>query len=135
LRNLDDDEQDALILHELHHASNHSRLLGLLNAISTVTLCGRGLLTILLDPRQAEFDADQAAVRGLQALGRAGEETVSSMIGKLAALHLTNQTSAHRAAPSSARLVAELFFGDVSTWYRHPSMDERLAALGSPCRR
>jgi Zn-dependent protease with chaperone function len=135
LRFLDHDEQDALILHELHHARHHSGLLAVLETISLVTLCGRGITTILLDPRQAEFDADQAAVRGLDRLGIAGEETVSAMIGKLAAMRFTNNTTTAPRKPGGIRLVADLFFGDGSSWYCHPSMDERLTALGTPCPR
>jgi Zn-dependent protease with chaperone function len=133
---LDDEERDALILHELHHVRQHTGPLGLLLALSTFTQGARGVLTILLDPRQAEYDADDSAVQVLNRRDDAGQSTVSRMLSKLDAVHFktrlrttTGGTPVATVTPSGWRFLADLLFGDGDSWYQHPTMTERLQAI------
>lgn len=137
LAELDNHERDALLLHELYHVRKHSTLLGILEAVSVITLCGPGILTILVDPRQSELDADQAAITGLKKL-RLPTAVLGTLISKAAGretrrrFETTNHPGTHN-VPSGAQLVSEMFFGDGASWYRHPTMTERLEAIGSTC--
>ncbi len=58
------DQQLTLILaHELAHATVHVRKLWFLQLVSRITFLGAGYLTLLLDYRKMELEADEYAVR------------------------------------------------------------------------
>ena len=120
-------EIEALLLHELWHIQEHARLLCILDLLGTITFCGRGLLGIIINPRDYEFAADQAAAAELNRLhhDHNGYEIVASMISTAS----RQDTTGKKKKPSSIGLLAHLFFGNGAQWYQHPTVEERRRAL------
>lgn len=125
------DQRDALILHELAHLKLHSRSLAFLELLASFTLCGHGVISMLIDSRQLEFEADQAAAEALCSSGLPGYALMQRVIVRRA-------KPRHGVGPERQRWPLEaLFFGDTALWYRHPSLVERTRALERevPCPR
>jgi Zn-dependent protease with chaperone function len=135
---LNEQEQEALILHELAHVKRHAPRLTLLRLLGSLTLCGEGLLSVLIRTKDYEFEADKIAAN---TLGDDGPDIVKRMLFKLDA-HTAQQQFANAKTPpptTGARELAELWdelctlarlvFGGGGLWYQHPTLLERLAAL------
>jgi Zn-dependent protease with chaperone function len=128
---LTEEERNALLAHELAHLKRDSLTFAVLELLSAMTLCGQGLLSMLVDPIQREYDADSDAA---QSLGPDGARIMQSMLGGLAGTRMTAQPATLAPGPPSrSRLVLELFCGDGGLWYRHPTSLDRAKALTARC--
>lgn len=61
--NLEEDEKEILICHEMAHIKLHLQKLGVLRFISLILLFPNPLLELLIDTSKYEFEADQVAVK------------------------------------------------------------------------
>lgn len=130
---LPSDLGDALILHELAHLKLHTGKLAILELIASFTLFGYGVISIIIDSRRLEFEADAMAARALSATGRPGYELMLQLISKTSSQRRkpTTNPEQHEQQDStdSAWPLEALFLGDGALWYQHPSVPERTRAL------
>jgi Zn-dependent protease with chaperone function len=126
------DQQNALILHELYHVKKHHGITAILETLSVAVLCGRGLLTVLIDPQQFEYDADNAAATALIRDGRQGKRIVRECLYVLSMQGLDNEQITRPPASDPLSVtpsIKEVLFGNAGFWYEHPSIKERISAL------
>ena len=154
LKLLTADELSAVLAHELWHFKKHSFLFSFLDSLSRWSLFGKGFLTVLLNTKEMEYQADEDAVRYLVRTGMAegsAKRVYASALNRIVihntlarlksgskwplsidAAHTTSrQADAEMKLSLSTRLqiLYKVYFGDVMWWYAHPSSDERIRRL------
>lgn len=145
-RHLKEDQLTAIVAHEAYHLKMHSGLIWILDALSTWTLFGSGFLSMVLDTREWEFEADAHAARYLQDRGL-DPGILSSALKRIATLEDYNNrlasSSALRAVPGlgeyerdasrspkeKLRWVFAVFLGDLILSYIHPTLEERIERI------
>lgn len=145
---LEEDELEALIAHEVWHIKAHSRLTTLVAVASTWTFYGKGFLMATMNVRAMEHSADDFSLEWLQVSGhREPAVAVRRMLEKVrvyGSLARYVESSRSRSPPAGAparpqrlhdlamslRLLYKLYFGDAVLSYLHPAIDERIGRLG-----
>lgn len=141
LARLNPNHQDALILHELYHCKKHRSVITIIERLSAIVLCGRGLLSTIIDTKAIEYEADHAAMTALNNRGLPGKKIVTGLVWALSTQAIKNASANEHSTTTyeqnvqltTTRLINELIFGDEGLWYRHPTIEERTAALETVC--
>jgi len=147
LLRLSPDELRALMAHEVFHLTRHSPRLRMLRFLSNLTLFGRDLLCHLQNPYAMEMEADEFAARcfGTAPLvGALQKARVANAFRSMArSTELGFQLTRDLAQGSDQwwnlsfgarfamgfKILGDVYFGDQSLWYLHPSTAERMSAL------
>lgn len=142
VRLLDDDELSAVMWHETWHLKRHVRVYARLRAIADWTLCGRAVFASLPNTEVLEYEADEFAVRELEAVGKPRSSLVRAL-EKIVALDAAADRAWSRPLQVAswvggssdgtrqgvASLLWELLVGDGMVPYVHPSLSARIKRI------
>lgn len=142
LAELGDRKARVVLAHEVGHALLHLRLLWMLQALSRLSLCGPSLLTVLVDYRRIELEADEFALNSTT-----DPDALVSVLTDLPSLDLRAELQSINLPVETERLAATerlrqigrlpaitlvkglyfFYFGSALWGYFHPSLSDRLA--------
>ena len=136
---LNEKEIQAVISHELGHIKQGLRKIALLKFLSRIAMFPNFFLTILLDFRRMEDEADKFAI-----IVTGNREALKSALEKLATAKLVDKMTALQGKerrgsklPGWIKIVKKKFlilddflFGEALVGYSHPSILERIKAMG-----
>lgn len=133
LKVLTGDELRAVIAHELWHFRKHSSLFSFLDLLSRWSLFGKGFLTVMLNTKAMEYQADAHAVAYLVRAGMSQAAATQVLAKALETIVAHNEVAKYLTAsqvrPTRVRMFYEIYFGDRIWWYAHPTIDERIRRL------
>jgi len=145
LRELNKQELEALLAHEVSHLKKHSLKFSILNSLSEWTLFGSGFLTLVQDSKELEFEADRFSLAWLKDKGL-GREALVNLLDKVSLLNSAPGLAFSDSAMSFSaslrkkdtknidplallRFIDEMFFGDMVISYIHPTAGERIRRI------
>jgi len=145
LRELNKQELEALLAHEVFHLKKHSLKFSILNSLSEWTLFGSGFLTLVQDSKEVEFEADRFSLAWLKEKGL-GRGVLINLLDKVSLLNSASGLAFSDSAMSFSaslrkkdaknldplallRFIDEMFFGDMVISYIHPTASERIRRI------
>lgn len=134
---LDGDELEALLAHEIFHVKKHGLAFSVMNFLSEWTLFGGGFLTLSQNSKEMEYDADRFALQWLSQ-NRKDRNILVSLLDKVSIVNSIGGLAYSQGAMNFIgsrpekksqtihKFIDQLFFGDIILSYVHPTINERI---------
>jgi len=150
LENLNDNQIDAILAHEMWHKKKHAFTLSIWNALFTVTMFGSNNSSVLTNSLELEYEADEQAVNFLKSQGKS-ESTLTDALVKIDASNesllllssLDPSMAFHPVAKKENAgnnnplnnfkkgliIFSDIYFGRKNYGYIHPTLNQRIRRL------